>query len=89
MQASINGDVLPLFVKFSRRSKKNKFVKFHKFGKKNSKTWKIGKLREKRVENMGEKLSDKNGLYSLLYQVHTLGVKQGPLRRNIYVDKRF
>ena len=47
-------------MKFSR-SEKIEFVKFHIFGgEKIGKIWKIEKLREKNVEIMEKKLSDKN-----------------------------
>ena len=57
---SIYGGVPSLFVKFSRRSKNIKFVNTSIFGKKNRKIWKTEKLREKNVESMDKKLSDKN-----------------------------
>ena len=47
-------------MKFSR-TKNIKFVDIPIFGKKKQeKIWKIEKLREKKVENLGKKLSDKN-----------------------------
>ena len=65
---SIFGGVLSLFVKFSR-SKKIKFVKVLTYlGNKIKKIWKIEKLREKKVEIMGKKLSDKNALSSKPYK---------------------
>ena len=55
---SICGGLLPLLVKFSRRSKNMKFVKFHIIYMENKIriTWKIEKLREKNVEIV-EKMS--------------------------------
>ena len=57
---SIYGGVLSLFVKFFR-TKNIKFVNIPIFiWKKNRKIWKIEKLREKNVENLDKKLSDRN-----------------------------
>ena len=52
---SIYGGVLSLFVNFSR----TKNINIPILGKKNKKTWK-SKLREKNVEKLDKKLSDKN-----------------------------
>ena len=48
------GGVLSLFVKLSRSKKSSSFHFTH------LEIWKIETLRENNVENMGEKLSDKN-----------------------------
>ena len=55
---SIYVGVLSLFVKFSRSQKTSSF-KLYVVGKKPRKIWKIEKLREKNVEIMGKKKSDK------------------------------
>ena len=53
---NIRGGVLSLFVKFSR-TKNIKFANIPIFGKKSRKIWEVEKLREKNVENFGEKNS--------------------------------
>ena len=47
-------------MKFPRTKKNIKFVNIPMFGKKIRKIWKIEKLREKNVENLAKKSSDKN-----------------------------